>query len=222
MPKNLKFFEEWFRRAPKIFVIGTDTGVGKTWWSRELIRTFLKARRTEKILYLKPVETGSGLSRDTIWMKKKIGERNNRIDIRHILAFKTPASPHLAARLEKKTISFARLVRECRAGLSDYSHAVVEGAGGILTPLSENKTMLDLAEALGLPVLLVARAGLGTINHSLLTAQALKSRNLPIFGTVLNAGLPGPKNWNIVLDNAAYLSKRLPGGFLFPGRPKKS
>jgi len=218
--KNLKRLKLWFRRAPKILVVGTDTGVGKTWWSRELIRHFLKAVRTGKVLYLKPVETGSGLSRDTTWMKKNIGERG-RLDIHNILGFKAPASPHLAARLEKKKISFARLVRECKTRLSNYSHAVVEGAGGILTPLTGKKNMLDLAVALDLPVLLVARAGLGTINHSLLTALVLKSRKLRIFGAVLNAGLHGPRNQIILLDNEAYLSKRIPGLVLVPGRTKK-
>lgn len=209
MPKNLKHLETWFRREPKIFVVGTDTGVGKTWWSRELCRYFLARTKTEKILYLKPVETGSGQERDSVWMKKNLGHKP-RVDIRGVLNFKTAASPHLAARLEKKRIDFSALVRECRVRLSESSFAVVEGAGGVLTPLNEKKTMLDLAVALDLPVLLIARAGLGTINHSLLSALALKNRKLRIFGAVLNAGLPGPRNWRIVRDNAGYLSRRIP------------
>lgn len=210
MSKNLKRLESWFRSAPKILVVGTDTGVGKTWWSREIIRYFLKARPTEKILYLKPVETGSGLDRDTTWIKKNLDDANGRVEIHGICAFKKPVSPHLAARLEGKTVSFPKLVSACRKKLEGFPYAVVEGAGGILTPLSDKKNLLDLAEALDLPVLLIARAGLGTINHSLLTGMALKDRKLRIFGAVMNADLPGPQNRDVAQDNAAYLSKRIP------------
>jgi dethiobiotin synthetase len=92
----------------------------------------------------------------------------------------------VAARLEGRAISMEVLLGAARALSARHAALVVEGAGGLLAPLTERETYADLAVALGLAVLVVARAGLGTVNHTALTCEALRSRGLRILGVVLN------------------------------------
>jgi dethiobiotin synthetase len=91
----------------------------------------------------------------------------------------------VAARLEARVVSLARILDAARALAGRHAALLVEGAGGLLTPLTERETYADLAVALGLPVLVVARAGLGTVNHTALTCEALRSRGLAVHGVVL-------------------------------------
>lgn len=100
-----------------------------------------------------------------------------------------PVSPHLAARLSGQVIDVAGLVARASAR-PDSDRVVVEGAGGVLVPLSDSALMVDLINALGLPAVVVARTTLGTINHTLLTLEALRSRGIAVAGVVLN----GPAN----------------------------
>jgi dethiobiotin synthetase len=101
-------------------------------------------------------------------------------------SFAAPLAPAVAARLEGGEVSLERIL-ECAAALARrHAALLVEGAGGLLAPLTERHTCADLAEALGLPVLVVARAGLGTVNHTALTCEVLRARNLAVAGVVLN------------------------------------
>jgi len=96
----------------------------------------------------------------------------------------------VAARLAGVEISLAHLVDTARALAARHAALVVEGAGGLVVPLTPRETFADLAVALGLPVLVVARAGLGTVNHTALTVEALRARGLAIAGVVLNRTAP--------------------------------
>ncbi|MCA1906795.1 MAG: dethiobiotin synthase, partial [Magnetospirillum sp.] len=102
--------------------------------------------------------------------------------------FQAPLSPHAAARLENASITLDGLKLPTTEG-----PLVVEGAGGILVPLNDRALTVDWVEHLGLPVVVVARSGLGTINHTLLTLEALNRRHIPILGVVMN-GPPNPGN----------------------------
>ena len=108
--------------------------------------------------------------------------------------FKPACSPHLAAEMADTEIDIAEMVIAARTLAVDYEFVIAEGAGGILVPLNRRELMLDLMHALKLPVLLAARPGLGTINHTLLSIRTLRSDGLDIAGVVFvasTAGEPG-------------------------------
>ena len=156
-----------------VFVTGTDTGVGKTvvsaWAARSLAAD-----------YWKPVQTGCDDDEDTSTVASLGGLAPSRL---HPPAYRlrAPLAPDQAARLEGVEIDLDRLVPP-----STDAPLVVEGAGGILVPLNSTATIADLMVRLALPVLVVARSGLGTINHTLLTLECLRRRNLRVLGVVLN------------------------------------
>jgi dethiobiotin synthetase len=106
-------------------------------------------------------------------------------------SFAAPLAPAVAARLEGRPIVFGRIVDLVRQVAARRTAVLVEGAGGLLAPLTDRETYADLALALGLPVLVVARAGLGTVNHAALTAEALRARGLALAAIVLNRAAPG-------------------------------
>ncbi len=154
-------------------VTGTDTGVGKTIVSAALAG-YLGAH------YWKPVQAGldEATDRDTV-------ARLSGLPASHILPeayrLNTPCSPHEAARIDGVEIDPARLIPPHVPG-----SLVVEGAGGVLVPLSMNIVYADLFAQWQLPVILVARTSLGTINHSLLSLEALRSRGAPVHGVIFS------------------------------------
>ena len=164
-----------------VFVTGTDTGIGKTLVSACLVQAWNAS-------YWKPVQTGlASESDDTATVTALAALPPDRVQApRH--ALQTPLSPQAAAALEGVTMSLDDFTLPIIA-----SPLVVEGAGGVLVPLSETALMIDLIARLGLPVVVVARSGLGTINHTLLTLAALRERQLPIAGVILS-GSPIPGN----------------------------
>jgi dethiobiotin synthetase len=100
--------------------------------------------------------------------------------------FRKPLAPSVAAELVGKKIEVSRIMNAYRAIVRRHDFMIIEGAGGIMVPLSRKYLYLDLARAIGLPVVVVARPGLGTINHTLLTIAALKERGISIAGVVIN------------------------------------
>lgn len=165
-----------------IFVTGTDTDVGKTVAAAILVRALDGA-------YWKPVQSGTAdlPGGDSATVAALAGLPAGRIlPTRH--AFAAPLSPDQAAALEGRAMALEDFaLPACDRPL------VVEGAGGVLVPLNDRALMIDLMARLGLPVVVVARSGLGTINHTLLTLEALRARALPVAGVVL-AGPPLPRN----------------------------
>ncbi|KFL47680.1 dethiobiotin synthase [Sphingobium sp. ba1] len=152
-----------------LIVTGTDTGIGKTVFAAGLAAA-LGAH------YWKPIQAGVDPDGD----KEEVA-RLSGLPATHILpeAYRlaTPASPHLAARIDGVTIALDRLALPQVDG-----PLVVEGAGGVLVPISETLLMADLFAHWGQPVILCARTALGTINHSLLSVEALRARGVPIAG----------------------------------------
>jgi len=151
-----------------LFVTGTDTGVGKTVVSAAL------ALRFPFFSYWKPVQTGIEQDDDAAEVRRLAGCR-----VAEGIRLPRRVSPHLAARLSGTTIRVADLE------LPDGPPWIVEGAGGVLVPLNDTELMIDLMGALGLPVVVVGRSSLGTINHTLLTLEALRARSLRVAGVVL-------------------------------------
>ena len=170
-----------FSLPQRFFVTGTDTEVGKT-----VVCAILTLGLGG--VYWKPVQSGSEEGSDRIWVQQVsgLGEEQFRPEA---YALRHPLSPHAAAALEGVHLELERIVLPPVAA---GTHLIVEGAGGVLVPLNEEHTMLDLMVRLGLPVLVVARSTLGTINHTLLSLEALRQRRVEILGVVLNGPLnPG-------------------------------
>ena len=159
---------------PRLFVTGTDTGVGKSYVAA-LLTVGLEAA------YWKPVQSGADADAD--WVRRVTGLPAERV-LPETYRLREPLSPHEAARREGVQIEMSRFA------LPVQERLIVEGAGGVMVPLDDRHLMVDLMAALGLPVLVVARSELGTINHTLLTLDQLRRRGCPLLGVVVN----GPSN----------------------------
>ncbi len=159
------------------FVTGTDTDIGKT-----LVSAWLTIHLGAT--YWKPVQSGLEDETDTETVRRFAELPDDRIAL-EAFRLPDPLSPHEAARRAGVQIKLADFVLPETDGF-----IVVEGAGGLMVPLNDDALMIDLAEDLGLPVILVARSTLGTINHTLLSLEALRRRGLPVAGVVM----VGPEN----------------------------
>jgi dethiobiotin synthase len=166
----------------RFFITGTDTGVGKTMVSA-LLCAALDA------IYWKPIQTGTreGTDRKAVM---RLAQLPLSRTIPETYRFAPPVSPHLAARRAGVRIDL-RKIRMPR--LAAREKLIVEGAGGALVPINDTQFMTDLMRHLKLPVLLVARASLGTINHTLLSLAALRSAHLKIRGVIM-VGKPNKEN----------------------------
>jgi dethiobiotin synthase len=156
-----------------LFVTGTDTGVGKT-----LVSAALMAVLGDAAVYYKPVQTGD--DDDTATVARLSGGAT----LPPGLSLPMPAAPYRAALAAGTTVDLRALVAGAR-GAGDRL-LVAEGAGGVLVPLTARETTCDLIAALRLPALVVARTRLGTLNHTLLTVEALLRRGLSVAGVLLN------------------------------------
>ncbi len=175
-----------------VFVCGTDTGIGKTITSAALMRNY---RDVTGLRYWKPVQTGDDDDRATV---QSLAELEPERLYPNTYKFSEPLSPHRAAELEDDHVVMDRLLED----LMRYRAAgplVVEGAGGLLVPLNRRTTWLDFLKLAQLPVVIVARTALGTINHSLLTARALKEAGLPVVGFIF-CGPDNPDNVRTIME----------------------
>ncbi len=172
-----------------LFVTATDTGVGKT----EIACALLASARAGGLdaVGLKPAQSGAALGErsDAERLRDACGAAEP-LDAICPYSFAAPLAPAVAARVERREISFVRVLEAARALAARHAAIVVEGAGGVLVPLTERETYADLAAALALPVVVVARAGLGTVNHTALTVEALRRRGLALAAIVMNRTVP--------------------------------
>lgn len=163
-----------------VFITGTDTDIGKTVVAAALMHRY---RARLPLRYWKPIQTGTDRDDDTREVQR-LGACRPHEMLRQGVRLPRRLSPHLAARLSGKAIAIQPLV-ETIAAQSPSSRWIVEGAGGALVPINETEVMADLMAHLALPVVVVARARLGTINHTLLTLEALRARSLVVAGVVM-------------------------------------
>lgn len=158
----------------RLFVTGTDTGVGKT-----VVSAILTAGL--EAAYWKPIESGVEEGSDARWIQETLSLDAEKV-VHQKYRLTKPLSPHAAARIDGVRIDLdsIALPEPCPERL------IVEGAGGILVPLNERDLIIDLIAKLALPVVIVARSALGTINHTLLTVTTLRSRGITVHGVVMN------------------------------------
>ena len=196
---------------PGLLVTGTDTGVGKTFVTAGLVR-LLRARGIDSGV-MKPAETGHAMEVGGPWPSdaRTLAMAAGVLDPLEEVCpyvFSLPVAPIVAARREGRTIEIERIVDGFERLHARHDFVLVEGAGGISVPIGEfgeNDHLFDyadLAKLLGIPLLVVARAHLGTLNHSFLTVQYARSRGVPTVGIVLN-GLDPALDDPSVEDNAA-------------------
>ena len=164
------------------FVTGTDTGVGKTVVAAALCRDLMAAG--QRVAYYKPVQTGCGEGDEGD--AGFVAAAAPGTTIREGLRLAEPLAPAVAAERAGVTIDVDGLLREAAGLAAEADAVVVEGAGGLLVPLWEELTMADLAAGLGASLVVVARPGLGTLNHTALTLEAARARRLGIAGVVVS------------------------------------
>ena len=163
------------RERKIIFVSGTGTGIGKTFVSAILA----EALHAD---YWKPVQAGYATITDSEWVRSVL---TNKQSVVHpeVYKLKLAASPHIAARQENITISLQKIVKQLPSTDNDL---IIEGAGGLMVPLNDHEFVTDLIKLLDVPVILVSRNTLGSINFSLLTAMVCKQKDIKVMGWMFN------------------------------------
>ncbi|MBI4654721.1 MAG: dethiobiotin synthase [Nitrospirae bacterium] len=172
-----------------IFITGTDTEVGKTYVVAGLITAFMKMGF--KVCPMKPVETGCAMKGEKLIPQDvikliKTADTKEPIDIISPYRFKLPLAPAVASEIEGYRIDKRRIFSAYKYLSCKYDITLVEGAGGIMAPVYKKYLFLDLIKDLNLPIIIVSRPSLGTINHTLLTIEAVKGRGIDILGVIIN------------------------------------
>jgi dethiobiotin synthetase len=189
-----------------LFVTGTDTGVGKTAVAGAIVAA-LRARG-DAVRALKPLITGLDDPPDPVWppdhelLACVAGHNPDEVKL---VGYAPAVSPHLAAELAGAPLRPEALEQGIRATIRGGEVLVVEGVGGLLVPIAPGYDVRALARALGLPLIVVARAGLGTINHTLLTLEAARGAELTVAGVVLNRWPEAPDE--MLLSNRATIEQ---------------
>jgi dethiobiotin synthetase len=170
-----------------LFITGTDTGVGKS-----LVAAALAKMLTERGIHVgvfKPAETGvadaGSLGPDAALLKWAAGSKQTDEQICPY-RFRDPLAPAVAASREQVRIDYNNLVEQARLTIDRHDFTIIEGAGGLMVPLAGGLLMADFARAVKLPLLLVCRPNLGTINHSLLSLFFAKAMNMEVAGYLIN------------------------------------
>ena len=170
-----------------LFVTGTDTGVGKTLVAAAIAR--ILSMRELKVGVMKPAESGvanpKALGPDASLLK---WAAKSQLSDEQIAPYrlKAPLAPAVAASREQVRIDYSSLLQQAEQIIAEHDFTIIEGAGGLMVPLAGGLLMADFALALDLPLLVVCRPSLGTINHTLLTLFTARNMGLPIAGYLIN------------------------------------
>lgn len=197
-----------------IFVSGIDTGVGKSFatgyiakeWNAKGIRTI-----TQKF-----IQTGNEDISEDVEIHRKIAgtgflpEDESRLTMPEIYSY--PCSPHLAAEIDGRPIDFSKIEKAAEILAGQYDRVLQEGAGGLMVPLTRDLLTIDYVRDRQLPLILVTSGKLGSINHTLLSLEAIKSRGIRLHSLVFNM-YPEEEDTTISDDTQAYLKNVLATGF---------
>lgn len=173
---------------PLVFVTGIDTDAGKS-ISSGLLARYLKDQK-ESVITQKLVQTGcEKRSEDIVKHREIMGIELSEFDKNGTTCpylFSYPASPHLSAEMEGKNIDFNYIQSCTQTLLKNFKWVILEGAGGLMVPLNNKTTTLDYIQQNRYPVILVSTSKLGSINHTFLSLEALKSKKIRIIGIIFN------------------------------------
>jgi len=191
-----------------LFITGTDTGVGKTVLSLMMMQYFFANGFSP--FYLKPAQTGcaspSDSDSDARFIYANVAAlRGTDPGASVVYCFRTPKAPLISARDEGKTIDIGHIEKIVKSKIPAANPLIIEGAGGALVPVADGLMMADLAGRLGALPVIAARAGLGTINHTLLTVEALEARGLKAAAIVFLDGGSEPTRAAIIEENIAAI-----------------
>lgn len=181
------------------FITGTDTDVGKTFVTAGLAKAAINRGSTVGIV--KPISSGGIV--DAVFLKEKL-KLGDSLDAINPIKFRKPLSPYAAMKSEKVRIDITKIRRLVEGLKRSRDLVLIEGIGGALVPIKKNYFVADLIHDLRLPAIIVARAGLGTINHTLMTIDALKVRKVKVAGVILN-GFDGDEPSQV--SNAAVIEE---------------
>ncbi|BDI29526.1 ATP-dependent dethiobiotin synthetase BioD [Capsulimonas corticalis] len=178
--------------TPSIFITGTDTGVGKTIVTAALARALRDLGRD--IGVMKPIQTGvartsEGWEPGDAEYLAAVSSTGDPMDLICPVRLEAPLAPSVAAELAGTAVDLDRVLASYRKLRTRHAGVLIEGAGGITVPIQKDYGMADLARAMDLPLLIVARPALGTINHTALTAHYAQAVGLTVLGIVI-AGMP--------------------------------
>lgn len=180
--------QELIKRKGNFLITGIDTDCGKTVFTAHLAKSLLA--ENQSVSTFKMVQTGCENFSDDILLHRKICgislTKEDKEGLSCPYLFKTPCSPHLAAQIENCVIDPAHISKTISKMNSVYETLLIEGAGGLMVPLRENYTIIDFAKEFNLPVLLVTSGKLGSINHTLLSLEALDRRGIELIAIVYN------------------------------------
>jgi len=172
----------------KIFISGIDTDSGKSIVTG-LLAKYLQEQK-KSVITQKYVQTGcTGIAEDLITHRQIMGiplQKQDKESITCSYLFKHPASPHLSAAMEGVTIDASKFTKASQELEKDFEYILMEGAGGLMVPLNDEALLIDYVHEQKYPVILVTSSKLGSINHTLLSLEALKNRNLELIGVVYN------------------------------------
>ena len=196
--------EKLKKQTDNIFVTGTDTGVGKTVLSLLLMQFFYANGCSP--FYIKPVQTGCrdpyDKDSDAMFIYKHVKQLTNKDPADSIVyCFREPKAPYFASRNEGKTIELKTIQDALNKISQSQSPVIMEGAGGLLVPVNEETLMIDIIKMTGAKPIIAAHAGLGTINHTLLTVEALYKRDIQPIGIVFINGGKKPVPQDMISDN---------------------
>lgn len=196
-----------------IFVTGTGTDVGKSYATGWLAKKIMESG--ESCITQKFIQTGCiGRSEDIELHRKIMGIEMQEVDINLITApviFSFPASPDLASRIDGKEIDFDSIKKSTEILSESFSHVIIEGAGGIMVPLKGEYLTADYIRENRIPLIVVISGELGSVNHALLTFNAVKSYGIDLYGVIYNPYFD--KDEIIVEDSKKYLKNWIKNHF---------
>ena len=221
MSRQLTLSPAALYRMKTLLVTGTDTGVGKTWVTSLLVRWF--RRQGISVGAYKPVCSGAEITSrgEVVWadieaLRAACGF-DPEIDLVCPQRFHAAVAPNIAARMEDRLVDSRLLINGAARWTAHVDQLIIEGAGGIFCPLSDELTVMDVAVELRTPTIVVSANRLGVINHTRLTVEALQTRGLPVLAIVLNEIAPDSQENSDPSGstNAAQIRHWLPGTPLF-------
>ncbi|MGH7197992.1 MAG: dethiobiotin synthase [Candidatus Omnitrophota bacterium] len=195
-----------------LFIAGTDTACGKTIVAGALASAL--RQKGLKVGVMKPISCGS---REDAQFLALCAGANDPLDVINPIYLREPLSPNVAAKLEKKKINLKQVDDALKVFRKKYDTLVVEGCGGLLVPITNGTFVIDLIPRMKAETILVSRAGLGAINHALLSVEALKKRGIRPKGVIFNRTSGGPLSTPEV-TNPAVVSRigKIPSLGVFP------
>ena len=170
-----------------IYITANDTEIGKTFVTSLILNSLSKKNKFSKIAMIKPIESGVKNYKDSDLGAINHNNKNlKNIDYFNFYSFKEPISPYTASLIENKKVNYKSLIKKINLINQDYDITIVEGAGGLMVPITSNKKIIDMIKDLNSNCYLVVNPNLGTINHTCLSIQSIRKYNIKFKGIIIN------------------------------------